>query len=978
MSVLLCLPGAGAVKATSFYENMKEEKSSAGVDTAGPVLESLTLPEQASVGDTITITANVTDESGVRNVTALFHGNTNKAFVMNYNDEAGRWTASYQVKDYDHEGGWLLKLVMYDNKGNVTETGFLGEVKVITKTEAADWVRPEIQSVTFNPDPVIVEDAFTIHIKAVDKSGIESITAEISDDGRRSQISFIYDSSNNEWIGTYTFPPLTKINEKSLSILVRDNAGNIVMANHKFLTGSKYEDNKPPEKPTVNEVTETDLFVTGQSEPGAGINVYVIYPYGYVGLGRARAGSDGQFSVPLRNTQPADMELAITATDLSGYTSEAAIVTVKDKVPPKMPMVNEVTDQDSELTGTAEHGSTVEVWKSGELIGTSYVSKSGDGTFTVDFIWKNNTPWQKAGTELLVTATDKAGNISEPTKVIVKDVTPPWVPFVYTVTDKDTVVEGTAESHSIIEVKVGEIVLGTAITDEKERFRVPIPLQAGGTTLLVTATDQIGNVSQADRVQVLDKTPPSKPFVNPITDMDATVKGEAEPGSTIVVYVQSRLEETWSAISGMDGTFTVTIPRQEEGTYMVIYARDDSGNRSESVDVFVRDVTTPAKPTVDEITDQEYVVTGTTEIDTTVIVKAAGRELGRMENVTSGRYRLEIRAPQPAGTVLEVSAVDRAGNISPAQIVVVAQRLKSLVGDNRYATAVKVSLSGWKTANSVILVNGRAIVDGLTATPLASAKDAPILLTAADSLPVETRNELARLKTVEIVLIGGTSVISDRLEKELKVLGYKVTRVGGLNRYDTSLLIAKELDKLIDVKTIYMAYGRGEPDALSIAAQAGLDKQPIILTDRMTVPSETFVWLGNEKLSGAYFIGGETVIAPSIIDDINKITSEDVLGHRISGLTRLETNAKVMLEFYPQQELTSILLAKSETDYLVDALSAGPLAAKWKSPVLLVSQRGLAQFQKEVVNSKRAKYVHQVGGGINEEAVKDVVMYSRK
>ena len=92
--------------------------------------------------------------------------------------------------------------------------------------------------------------------------------------------------------------------------------------------------------------------------------------------------------------------------------------------------------------------------------------------------------------------------------------------------------------------------------------------------------------------------------------------------------------------------------------------------------------------------------------------------------------------------------------------------------------------------------------------------------------------KIKRLKAKKVVLIGGTGVISANVENTLKSNGLTVSRIGGENRYETSLMIAKELDKLIDVQTVYMAYGLGEPDALSIAAQAGQTKQPIILTDK--------------------------------------------------------------------------------------------------------------------------------------------------
>lgn len=55
------------------------------------------------------------------------------------------------------------------------------------------------------------------------------------------------------------------------------------------------------------------------------------------------------------------------------------------------------------------------------------------------------------------------------------------------------------------------------------------------------------------------------------------------------------------------------------------------------------------------------------------------------------------------------------------------RQIETIIGKNRIETAIKISQEGWKSAETVILVNDSAIPDALTATPLAFAKNAPIL-----------------------------------------------------------------------------------------------------------------------------------------------------------------------------------------------------------------------------------------------------------
>ena len=467
-----------------------------------------------------------------------------------------------------------------------------------------------------------------------------------------------------------------------------------------------------------------------------------------------------------------------------------------------------------------------------------------------------------------------------------------------------------------------------------------------------------------------DKKPPARPIVEEVTDQSTIIKGVSEAGSTIKAVANGM--EIGTATAGADCTFNMSIPLQKASTELMVIASDQAGNVSDASYLIVKDITAPALPTLNEITNYETVLTGTAEPDAIVIAMVSGVKIGQITADKNGKFFIPVSAQQ-AGTTIGVYAVDGAGNVGDKQEITVSNKLQTLIGSTRYSTAVEIAKKGWTTSETVLIGNGDAIVDGLTATPLASSRNAPLLLTMKDYVPVETIEEVKRLKAKNIILIGGTSVISDMVEGTFREQGYTVSRIGGKDRYETSLLIAKELDKIIDVNTIYMAYGRGEPDALSIAAQAGQVQQPIILTDKTHIPLEIYNWLQSEGLLNAYFIGGTSVLSEEIINQIDRITSESVDHNRISGLDRHETNARVISKFYQATELQTIMIAKSETEKLVDALTAGPLAAKMGVPVLLVSQIGISPAQKECLSSMRLKYVNQIGGGINPLVVSEIM-----
>ncbi|WP_346936207.1 family 10 glycosylhydrolase [Clostridium sp.] len=297
---------------------------------------------------------------------------------------------------------------------------------------------------------------------------------------------------------------------------------------------------------------------------------------------------------------------------------------------------------------------------------------------------------------------------------------------------------------------------------------------------------------------------------------------------------------------------------------------------------------------------------------------------------------------------------------------------KQLKGLNRYETSVMVSKEGWSSADTVLLVNGLANADGLVATPLASAYGAPIILSEKSSLPSETKAEIKRLNPSRVILIGGNTVLSDSLDKQLKEIksNLVVERIGGSTRYDTSLLVAKRLDTIADVSKSYVCYGLGEADALSIAAKAGEEKAPIILVEKNVTPRGTLDWLRGESLQTAYFIGGTTNIYSSVISEINSITSSDVSGNRVAGINRYDTNAAVINKFYTNTAQSGISVTKGLV--LADALTSGPMAAKFKTPIVLVDTE-LSNDQKQILSTKQTSLIYEIGGGINPSAVQDLI-----
>nr|WP_243461056.1 cell wall-binding repeat-containing protein [Clostridioides difficile] len=239
----------------------------------------------------------------------------------------------------------------------------------------------------------------------------------------------------------------------------------------------------------------------------------------------------------------------------------------------------------------------------------------------------------------------------------------------------------------------------------------------------------------------------------------------------------------------------------------------------------------------------------------------------------------------------------------------------TIKGNNIYETAGLIADK--KSYDTAIMVNmDNSIADGLSASGLAGAVDAPILLAQKNKIPNETKQRLKNVK--KIYIIGKELSISKSVETELKNTGAQVTRLGGDDRIKTSYSVAKEVSgiKKVDEVILTNAY-KGEADTISAAPVSVRDIAPIVLTDGKSVPFST----SNVK---TYAVGGSISMSTSLVNKTN--------AKRLGGSDRYDTNKKVIKEFYP--DASEFYL--SDGYDLVNALTGSTIAKE--NPIVLVSE----------------------------------------
>ncbi|WP_158258879.1 Ig-like domain-containing protein [Staphylococcus succinus] len=541
---------------------------------------------------------------------------------------------------------------------------------------------PTVNQVTSEDTEIrgTVEEGSTV--KVILPSGVELIT-EADDEG-----NYIVDLPENEKYKGGEVLQITAVDASGNESEVRE----VVI-----------EDKTPPTAPTVNQVTSEDTEIHGTAEPGS--TVKVTLPSGQELT--TEADDEGNYIIDLPENEKYEggEVIQVTATDEAGNESEVNEVVIEDKTPPRVPTVNQVTSEDTEIHGTAEPGSTVKVTlPSGQEL---TAEADDEGNYIIDL--PENEKYE-GGEVLQVTATDEAGNESEVVEVVIEDKTPPTAPTVNQVTSEDTEIHGTAEPGSTVKVTLPSGQKLTAEADDEGNYSIDLPENdkyEGGEVIQVTATDEAGNESEVVEVVIEDKTPPAVPTVNQVTSEDPEIHGTAEPGATVKVTLPSGQELTTEADN--QGNYIIDLPENEKyegGETLQVTATDEAGNESEVVEVVIEDKTPPAAPTVNQVTSEDSEIHGTAEPGATVkVTLPSGQEL-TTEADDEGNYIVDLPENEKyeGGEVLQVTAIDASGNESEEREVVIEDKTPPTAPTVNQVTSESPQVSGTAEPGSTVKV----------------------------------------------------------------------------------------------------------------------------------------------------------------------------------------------------------------------------------------------------------------------------------
>jgi hypothetical protein len=423
------------------YTFLKEESDQLQFDTTPPQA-----PSVQTVGDNQTV---ITGQAEAQSKIYVKQGNaligtvktkSDKTFSLSIPKQtAGTKLTIYAVDASDNKSLEVTTTVLDRTAPDKPSVSTIGDnqTTVSGKAEPKATVNVKKGTTTLGEATVSQSGSFTIDIKTkqaagtsltlcvIDSAGNKSkeVTVKVTDktppakpkietigdhstkiSGTAESYSTIAVKKGTQTIGSTTttskgaFTVTLKAKEKAgttLTINATDSAGN-----KSSTVTVKVADKTAPAKPTVLTVGDNQTTVTGKAEAGSKISVQS----GKTVLGIATTNSKGSFTANIEKKQKAGTSLSIYATDLAGNKSSAATIKVADKTAPNKPIVNKVTSRSAYVTGKAEKGANVFVYKGNSYIGKATADSKG--------AFKIKIKAQKKGTHLIIFAKDAAGNKS--------------------------------------------------------------------------------------------------------------------------------------------------------------------------------------------------------------------------------------------------------------------------------------------------------------------------------------------------------------------------------------------------------------------------------------------------------------------------------------------------------------------------------------------------------------------------------------
>ncbi len=238
----------------------------------------------------------------------------------------------------------------------------------------------------------------------------------------------------------------------------------------------------------------------------------------------------------------------------------------------------------------------------------------------------------------------------------------------------------------------------------------------------------------------------------------------------------------------------------------------------------------------------------------------------------------EIQRRQPTQAII-MGGDDTVNPVIETQLMTLGiQTVKRIDGANRYAVSVNAAkelkrvLGPDQMRDGALVASGMVFPDALSASPIASDSQIPILLVSSKGLPTEVATYLqSESKITQVTTVGG-SVPKAAIDK-LQSLGRQITKIDGADRYAVNFNVTKVFG--VDLNYLVFAVGTKFPDALSggpFASSLSSNLSPLFLTPTAQLPANLQTYLNDNKadIQVIYILGGTDSVSEAVATKLNQ------------------------------------------------------------------------------------------------------------
>lgn len=566
---------------------------------------------------------------------------------------------------------------------------------------------------TFNIDTQAPAKPSTPVIESSNNEGsVKTNTPAISGTAEASSKIYIYDGpgllttvdadASGNW--NYTFSPALTDGTHNISVKAEDSAKNMSVSSSSREIIVDTQAPVTPNTPVLtgghdNNTNDNTPLIKGGAEANSTVTIYSNGNIVTTVTADAFGNWNYEFDPSLAD---GTYELKITSTDKAGNTSGFSAITtiVVDTQEPGAPFDFELADNHNgysqtnkpTISGKAEPNSVVTIYNNGGEVTTVTADPLGNWTYTF------TTSLEEGIQKITATARDAAYNtsgISDEFSFIVDTQAPatPAKPGLVTANNEGIVkinnpsVSGVTEPNAKVHIYDGGILVTTITADGDGSWNYTFnpALTDGGHQVTVIAEDAAGNTSEESSVLtiVVDTQAPLTPATPELVggndgatnNNKPTVKGNAEPNSTVTIYRNGVPVAT--AQADVNGNWSYEFnPALEDGDHEIkVTSTDAAGNTSELsagtiVHVDTQKPAAPLKPSLkngkgDYSNTSKPTIGGKAEPGSTITVYNHGVPVGTTTTGENGDWTFTFTHNLPDGEQdITVTATDKSGNTS--------------------------------------------------------------------------------------------------------------------------------------------------------------------------------------------------------------------------------------------------------------------------------------------------------------------------